>query len=236
MLTAVTRVFALAALVALVALPGAFAGTVLQSTVYVNSNLTNESNNMTSADVAIPTSGLGPVWAPSGNNGSAYFWVSYADTGYDCATAQGGVCVPSAGGTTGTPSAKFYKTFDLPYNDNVGSLSIWADDTARVFLDGVMIWDANASMGVNCAAGPIGCMVGKDETFNFSSSGIVLGAGVHTLEVDAYQYINNSPFGVMYEGSIVSTQSTPEPASMLLMALGLLGIATVAPRFKRSHR
>jgi hypothetical protein len=233
MLTAVPRVFVFtAALLALVA--GVQAGSTGSSTVYINSDLTNESNNITGTDVAIPTAGLGPVWAPEGNNGDNFYWVSFADTGSNCSTATDGVCVPSAGGTTGPPSAKFYKTFDLPYGDNVGYLSVWADDTARVFLDGVMIFDANADMGVNCAAGPIGCMVGKDETFNFSSSAIDLGAGIHTLEIDAYQYITGSPFGVMYEGSIDSSFSTPEPASMLLLALGLAGIAILAPRLKRS--
>jgi PEP-CTERM motif len=183
--------------------------------------------------VAIPGSGLGPVWAPGGNNGSDYFWVSFADTGTDCATAPGGVCVPNSSGVNGPPSAIFLKTFDLPGNDNVGSLTVWADDTARVFLDGTMIFDANPVTDGNCADGPIGCRIGDGETFNFSSSGIVLGAGTHTLEFDVFQ-LANGPFGLLFEGSIVSSTSTPEPASYLLLALGLLGVALLAPRLKRT--
>jgi len=58
------------------------------------------------------------------------------------------------------------------------------------------------------------------------------------LELDAYQFLGGSPFGVMYTATITETpsggDSTPEPASYVLMGLGLVAIGILIPRARRA--
>lgn len=63
-----------------------------------------------------------------------------------------------------------------------------------------------------------------DVTFDVST--YHLGAGNHTLEIDAYQLIGGSPFGVMYTGQIKSDPA-PEPANLSLLGLGLASFGLV---------
>jgi hypothetical protein len=71
-----------------------------------------------------------------------------------------------------------------------------------------------------------------DATFNIAPMN--LGAGTHTLEIDAYQFLGGSPFGVMYTGQIDSEPSAvPEPGSYLLLGLGLAGMGILIPRSRR---
>jgi PEP-CTERM motif-containing protein len=233
-----TRGVILCLLVATVVCLPAFAGTV-----DIFSNLTSESNNITGTDVAIPVS---PAWAPAG---PGYEWVSYANTGCNSYNAMTGICTPgpdNPAGVVGTitepdpvaATAVFYKTFTITDPSDSGYLDIWADDTARVWLDpgtitsgdgsgiagGTMLIDANPVAGPNCADAPIGCLPGMDAAF-----GLTLTAGTYTLVIDAYQFIGGSPFGVMYDG-VLSSTSTPEPATFMLLGLGLVGLGVVARR------
>jgi hypothetical protein len=139
-------------------------------------------------------------------------------------------------GPPSTPTAIFYNIFDLPAGDTfTGTLSVWADDTARVYLDGILLTDANPVPGGNCANAPIGCLPSTVGVFNISSD---LLAGENTLELDAYQFLGGSPFGVMYTGAITATpsggDSAPEPASYVLMGLGLVAIGILIPRARRA--
>jgi hypothetical protein len=233
-------------------------GTLSAGVITINSdtNPADESNNggpggVPGVDQFIPVS---PVWAP---NGVGYSWVSYANTGCDTFDPVTGHCTeqvsppgpsgPITGPGAVAPTAVFYKTFTLPDAFNTGTIMVWADDTARVWLDtgtvntgdgsgGMMLIEANPNAGGNCANAPIGCLPGMDAVFTFGGSGLTVGAGTYTLVIDAYQLAGGSPFGVMYAGSIDSepSSSTPEPASYLLLGLGLAGIAILVPRRKRS--
>jgi hypothetical protein len=132
-----------------------------------------------------------------------------------------------------TPTAIFYQTFVVTDTLDTGTLDVWADDTAGVFLDDVttginsMLWAPDPNLGQNCAGGPIGCVEGMDAQIPLS-----LGPGTYTLVIDAYQLVGGSPFGIMYDG-VLSNTSTPEPATYMLMGLGLAGLATLLRRRKR---
>jgi PEP-CTERM motif len=229
---------------ALVALPVAHGGTVGDPVVDINSGFNQpgevETNNKTGNDVIITDPD--PTWAPSGTtaDGNPYVWVSYADTGFKACLPGNSNPAPCPPNTTvtGTPSAIFAKSFDLPNSFNTGSLSIWADDTAAVYLNGpgfdnVELMAPDGNLGAHCASGVIGCMAGNDATFNFGngSGDISLPAGVYTLVIDVYQ-LGGGPFGVMYGGEI-NSNSVPEPASYALFGLGLFGLMIVAPRLRK---
>ena len=135
------------------------------------------------------------------------------------------------------PTAVFYQTFTITDSFDTGNLYVWADDTARVWLDngtvttgtgtgGSMLIEANPNEGGNCANAPIGCLPGMDAVLPLD-----LSAGTYTLVIDAYQAVGGSPFGVMYDAQLTNT---PEPATFLLMGLGLAGLGTVLRRRKRA--
>jgi len=226
---------------------GAGLSTVQASIIDVDSNGGPDEYNVENGvsvnpDVAIAVS---PSWAP---DGTGFEWVSYAATGCNTFVVLTGVCAagvdnPAAAAspitlpTPSTPTAIFFNNFTLPAGDTYsGTLSVWADDTARVYLDGVLLIDANPVPGNNCADAPVGCLPDMDYTVNLASLGI-LTAGINTLEIDAYQFLGGSPFGVMYTAAIDAESPdspAPEPASYVLMGLGLAAIGLVARRARRA--
>ena len=183
------------------------------ATISVNfaSDLVSEANSLTGANVAV-VADLHWATPPAGA-----FWVSYANTG-----AGPGSFSPA--NSTTVPLAIFSEYFTLPFSGNTGSVRIWADDTANLFLDGLQVGPpANFTQGI-CAIGPLGCEPG--EFVDVSLNG--LSSGSHTLAVAAYQ-VGSGPFGVMYSGLVQSQDrprsDTPEPSTWILMALGAGALA-----------
>src|SRR6476620_11109256 len=100
------------------------ASSALRATsIQISSDLVNEFNNRTAANVVITPV---PSWAvpPAGAS-----WISYASTGI----GPGG---PSHPNETVNSWTIFTENFFLPSAINTGSLRVWADDTDSVLLDG----------------------------------------------------------------------------------------------------
>jgi hypothetical protein len=188
---------------------------------------TSPLNNYTSGGLVAPTSpttglpnALGFITysvnpATSGNtvwltaiSGSS--WVSFSTTG---ASYTPNPTIPN--------DFYYYETTftanggTTPYD---GTLSVMADDTAEVLLNGVVIvpFGTVGSDGA-CADGQPTCV----SVDTISLNGTLLNAGTNTLE------IINAQTGVSAEGVDVSANliQTPEPSSLLLLGTGLLGLA-----------
>ena len=156
-----------------------------------------------------------PAWKTPG----AAQWVSYADTGYDGAL----LTLPNGVNTVFTVSESF-----LAGAGSILNMKIWADDTARVLIDGVEIIPANFSQGT-CAAGSIGC-----EPNEFGAIDHVFGTGgAHTVAFEVFQVgtgldTKSNPFGLLYDGTVDTVddqRSAPEPGTMALFGLGLVAVA-----------
>jgi hypothetical protein len=217
--------------------PAQFGGIALAGTVNIWSSPGVGSNNITGTNTSVV---VAPSWAVPTN--SNYEWISYGGTGCDAVGGNScgtGPADPAATTITGTPTAIFYQTFTLA-TASIGNLDVWADDTAGVWLDngtvasgngsgGTLLDAPNGTLGSNCAASSIGCTAGNDAVIPLS-----LSAGTYTLVLDAYQLVGNTPFGVMYAGALTtSTGATPEPASYVLMGLGLVVLGVLTRRRKR---
>jgi hypothetical protein len=220
-----------------------FAGVLSAGTVDLFSYAGTGTNNITGTNISIGAQYYAPTWALPGS--SQYEWISYDPTGCYNFDIQTGRCTPGldnpvATTTTGTPTAVFYQTFVVTDTMDSGYLDVWADDTAAVWLDtgtvssgtgtgGTEYWAANPNEGSNCANSPIGCLPGNEAQIYLN-----LPTGTYTLVIDAYQLKSYSPFGLMYDGVLTGSMATPEPASYMLMGLGLAGLGTLIRRLKRS--
>ncbi len=195
------------------------ATTIQAATIDIASDLVGESNNKTGTNVFVTPDS---VWAtaPAGSG-----WISYANTG----EGPGAFSPPNS---TGAPTAIFTQSFFLPNAVNTGSITVWADDTAAVFLDGAAVGPpADFTDGAHCANTPIGCLPNDFATISLTG----LSEGGHTLTFDVYQ-TGGGPFGLLYDGSVtsdsgpLSLDTTPEPSTYLLLGGGLIGLSVMLRR------
>lgn len=176
------------------------------ATLNFGSDLVNETNSATGLNVAVQPHSAWASLAP-------WQWISYTDTG------AGAISLPNSPGTK-RPAASFYEF--LPETAYFVRLTVFADDTAAVYLidqdhpSGLLLAPANWRQDGACAAGPIGCQPGEGLLLEFAVNRF----GPALLRFDVFQR-GNGPFGLLYGGQ-VDVVHTPEEATILLVAAGLL--------------
>ncbi|HLI14107.1 MAG TPA: PEP-CTERM sorting domain-containing protein [Alphaproteobacteria bacterium] len=151
-------------------------------------------------------------------------WVSFAKTG----VGPDNVVVPQ---NLYAPSMIYTLTFNAPADARIIA-NIWADDTAKILVDGVFInsatFDTSFADNHICEDSAPSCTPGKDYVVD-----TLLGAGTsHSLEFDVYQIgngttNNSNPFGLLFVGEV---DPVPEPPAALLLAAGLSGFLLFARR------
>jgi hypothetical protein len=145
-------------------------------------------------------------------------WVSFGTTG--SVSAPGFFVVPN-----GT-DVSFFDVFNVAGTPTGGSLSVLADDSATVYLNGTLLATEAARAGntyATCSDFGVGCLVST--VINLPAS--VLQSGSNTLEFDVAQR-NGVSFGLDYVGSVIVpatlSVSVAEPGIAVLMVLGLVSI------------
>ena len=174
----------------------------------------------TTNNTANPTQDIDthPFWAGPLTGSS---WVSYAPTGNP--SDLGFVEVPNG------MAVIFTATFTLTGPVASASLNVLADDTTNVVVNGTEIFPANLTGPYPvCSATAIGCLTSTEGTFTTSQLAPYLKDGVNNIQFTVYQE-GGASYGLDYAGVITTT--VPEPGTMLLLGIGLLGIAGLsAPR------
>jgi hypothetical protein len=150
-------------------------------------------------------------------------WVSFAQTTY-ASGGPGYLVVPN--GTT----VSFFDVFNVTGTPTGGTITVLADDTATVMLNGVTLPapTADNTSGI-CSASGINCVVQTVVSLPASD----LQTGSNTLEFDVTQ-LSGGGFGLDYSGSVTYTADqiedpvdTPEPGLAMLLSFGLLMAALV---------
>ncbi|MBL8216675.1 MAG: PEP-CTERM sorting domain-containing protein [Bryobacterales bacterium] len=174
----------------------------------------NESNSM-GPTIVIPRN-LG--WAPAVAGSE---WVSYGATGDPNAP---GYFMP-ANGTI----VSFFDSFFLAGSPLSGSVTIRADDSTSLWLNGFKLLDEAATSGntyTRCSDIPVGCLESTTVTVDLTPH---LLQGNNQLRFDVAQR-NSISFGLSYAGtadSAPSNSDVPEPATFALIGAGLIALRLI---------
>jgi len=156
----------------------------------------------------------GTVWHSAIGNSS---WVSFnAATG------------PTSSLVTPNGDYIYSTTFSLASTaiNDIGTLSVLADDTVSIFLNGNLILQSAGPMGPNnsyATCSDVGPNCITPLTFNFTG----FTAGLNTLTFDVKQ-VNLQNEGLDFSGSI---SSVPEPLPLALLGTGLLALVGLSRRY-----
>ncbi len=187
------------------------------STITLTSSALNTQNQSNSPTINISPH---PAWTPSfaGSN-----WISIAITGDP--RDPGYVVLPN--GTT----VSFFQQFSIDGVADAANLSVLADDTTSVILNGHVMAMPFTTGGPVCAAQPIGCLTITRGDFTSAQLLPFIHSGVNTIQFDVLQHDLVS-FGLDYSGSV---SNDPEPGTAWLVAgAGVLMWIVIRKRRTRS--
>jgi PEP-CTERM motif len=166
----------------------------------------------------------GTIWAPPlvGADGVSSIWVSYDQNSG-----------PTGGETSGTYDTDGYYAYTTNFNlplSSVVQLTVAADDTVAVYLNGLLASDLESPDGTiggdgECADGAPDCRPGGSTTITFNAP-----AGFNVLDFVVYQS-GSVDQGLDY---VATVTETPEPNTLILLGTGLLGTAGVLFRKMRT--
>jgi len=184
----------------------------------LSSSAANTTNSTSSPTLDIPAN---PAWSTFANTS----WVSYTQSGNPYASNF--VLVPN--GTIVT----FTDTFTINGTPTGGTVSVMADDTTSVSLNGTALMAAASTLNntyATCSDFAIGCT-------NATAGKITLNglkSGVNTLTFNVEQIAGTS-YGLDYSGQVnyTAASSAPEPQSGVLALMALPIIAFVIVLRKR---
>ncbi len=153
----------------------------------------------------------GTEWAPAlvGADSVASIWVSYDQ-----------FSGPTGGETDATYDWNGYYEYTTNFNfqhSSYGEITVAADDTVAIYLNGVNILPLGAIGGdAHCADAVPNCRPGGTSTVFFSAP-----EGFNVLDFVVAQT------GSIYQGLdyVATVTETPEPNTLLLLGTGLLGSA-----------
>lgn len=200
------------------------------SLITVDSGATTPANLGTTLDSAGTIAAINvtpnPGWDPA-----APQWVSdTANTGDP--GDPNFVALPSGWST-------FYHTFTLDpgeFNLLAANLTVWADDTANVVLNGTEIFAASVGPFTTCSSVAIGCLSTTKGVFGFADLAPFLNlGGVNQLEFNVFQATQRVSFGLAYSGSFETEDlpdtEVPEPGTAFLLGAGICAATLLRKRF-----
>jgi len=207
---------------------GLFIGTTAFAApmIFNSGDATNEYNSSTGTNVVITPHS---AW---GNVGGGANWISYANTGI------GGAIAPNAASRT-RPDATSLFTETLGFIDSF-SLRVLGDDTVTVDLVNLTtmaitnLFTAFAGQIDPCAPGGTGVPVGCVNADMGTVLATALTPGAYELRFYAFQ-TNNDVFGIQYTGEVNTADAVPEPMSLGLLGMGLLGMYGFVRRRKQGQ-
>jgi hypothetical protein len=158
-----------------------------------------------------------PLWAPALAGSS---WVSYVNSGNPA--------MPNFVSPPNGTSVIFTDTFDINGTPSSGTLNVFADDSASVTLNGILLMPLASASGNTykvCSDSPIGCLSNTGAIVNLTSA---LLPGINTLSFDVVQEAGVA-YGLDYAGTINYSMpavitATPEPATFALLGLPLAAL------------